>query len=493
MKVSMNKALSIIVSVVMLLTIVIGCSNNNEAGEKTTAPSNNAASSAPASEETNVYPDNGLSAKVEVKLKLGFWENGYGREWIDNAISKFTEKYPNVKFDVTYSPKIMDLISTKIAAKNDDDMFDIISPAFNSKAEKVQVIQAGLFEEVTDLWDRVLPDSNGRTFRELVPKGTFEFAEQYNGKFYEIPMGGSTVGLFYDKALFEKNGWNENPKTWEEFLQLMADIKSKGIIPITYPGVYPSYLSFAFGIKQFEIAEKNGNLEEFTKRFRKSELPIYTSVENKEIWTRIYEMGKLGYFPPGVAALNHTQSQMQLLQHKAALGATGDWVQNEMKDSIPDGFKWGYMAIPFSSTPGDTIWIENYIGAGGIMIWKNKSDLIKNWAKEFIVFLLSNDIQAYNNKSAGIYPIRKDFLDNPDNIKEMQDAPKAIMEFSKNNNIQLGLTSKEVIIEGPIAAQADKLATEMINDAASGKKDPLPVLEEAEKLIERAVKETAKK
>ncbi|BBH24228.1 hypothetical protein Back11_55730 [Paenibacillus baekrokdamisoli] len=489
MKVSMNKALGMLVSVAMMFTIVIGCSSSKETGEQTTKPSNSDSPSTSTSKDADVYPENGLSKTEKVTIRFGYWENGYGREWVDHAIAKFTEKYPNVKFDVTYSPKIMDLISTKIAAKDDNDMFDIISPAFNTKDEKVQVIKAGLFEEMTDLWNRVLPDSNGKTFRNLVNEGTFEFAEQYDGKFYELPMGGSTVGLFYDKALFEKNGWNQNPKTWEEFLQLMADIKAKGIIPITYPGVHPTYLSFAFGIKQFEIAEKNGNLEEFTKRFRKSEEPIYTSVENKEIWKRIYEMGKLGYFPPGVAALNHTQSQMQLLQHKAALGATGDWVQNEMKDSIPDGFKWGFMAIPFSSTAGDTIWIENYIGAGGIMIWKNKSDLIKNWAKEFNLFLLSNDIQAYNNKFAGIYPIRKDFLDNPDNIKELQDAPRAIMEFSKNNKVKLGLTMKEVLITGPIAAQADKMATEMINEVTSGKKDPMPILEAAEKLVEKAIKE----
>ncbi|MBP1990151.1 ABC transporter substrate-binding protein [Paenibacillus eucommiae] len=487
-----KKWLVIVLSVFILLALAAGCSSKNEGEKPSASPANTAAAgTSPSPEGSDVYP-NGLSKSEQVTIKFGFWENGYGREWIDNAIAKFTETYPNVKFDVAYSPKIMDLISTKIAAKNDKDMFDIISPAFNSKDEKVQVIKAGMFEDLTDLWDRVLPDANGLKLRDLVPEGTFEFAEQYDNKFYEIPMGGSTVGLFYDKALFEQNGWNENPKTWEEFLELLEAIKSKGIIPITYPGVHPSYLSFAFGIKQFELAEKNGDLEGFTQRFRQSQLPIYTSDESKEVWTRIYELGKKGYFPAGVAALNHTQSQMQLLQHKAALAATGDWVQNEMKDSIPDGFKWGFMAIPFSSKAGDNVWVENYIGAGGIMIWKNKSDLVKNWAKEFNMFLLTNDVQAYNNKFAGIYPIRKDFLDNPENIKEMQDAPRAIMEFAKQNKMKLGLTSKEVIIGGATAAQADKLTTEMINEVTIGKKDPIPVLEEAEKLIEKAIKENSK-
>jgi N-acetylglucosamine transport system substrate-binding protein len=305
-------------------------------------------------------------------------------------------------------------------------------------------------------------------------------------------MGGYTTGLFYDKVFFEKNGWNQNPKTWGEFTKLLDDIKAKGIIPITYPGVYASYINYGFTIKQFELAERKGTLDQFTKNYRAGAMPYYTSAESKEIWSRMYEMGKKGYFPEGAAALNHTQSQMQLLQHKAALASTGDWVQNEMKSATPDGFKWGFMAIPFGDKPTDTIWVQNGVGSGSIMIWKNKPELKKKWAKEFNMFLMTNEIQAFNNKFAGIYPIRKDFLDDAKNVAEMQDAPKAVMEYAKNNKVRYGTINREVTYSHPSAAKATKMITEMIVEVSAGKKDPIPVLEEADKLMKEAIEATKK-
>lgn len=482
MKLSFRKWLSGSLSIVFLLAIIVGCTSGQGGQVSTPTPGSSSPSTAQDS-----YPDNGLPKNQKVTITFGFWENGYGRDWIDNAIKKFTTKYPNVDFKVTYSPKIGEMISTKIAAKNDNDMFDIISPILASADEKIQVQKAGLFEDLSDLWNREVPDAKGKKLKDLVLDGTMEFAAKVDGKYYEIPMGGYTTGLFYDKVFFEKNGWNQNPKTWDEFIKLLDDIKAKGIIPITYPGVYPTYINYGFTIKQFELAERKGTLDQFVKNYRGAKLPIYASPESKEVWTRMYEMGKKGYFPEGAAALTHTQSQMQLLQHKAALASTGDWVQNEMKTATPDGFKWGFMDIPFGSKPTDTIWVQNGVGSGSVMIWKNKPELTKKWAKEFNMFLMTNEIQAFNNKFAGIYPIRKDFLEDPKNMAEMQEAPKAVMDYAKNNKVRFGTIDKEVTFAHPSAAKATKMITEMIVEVAVGKKDPIPVLEEADKLMKEAI------
>lgn len=487
-----------LVSIVLMLAFIVGCSSKDE--NETVSPAVTAAATvAPGGTEAqasaapaDVYPENNLSTTEKVTIKFGFWENGYGRNWVDNAITKFTEKYPNVNFEVTASPKIMDLISTKMSANNDDDMFDLVSPSFNG-TEGFDSMRAGRFEDLSDLWDRTLLDSNGKKFGELVPAGTQERAYKINGKSYEIPMGMSTVGLFYDKKFFQENGWNENPKTYEEFVALLESIKAKNIIPITYPGIYASYLDYSFKVKQFELAEHNGTLDQFKGIYDKFALPSYNSPESKEVWSRIYDLGKKGFFPQGVAALNHTQSQMQLLQHKAALASTGDWVQNEMKDSTPEGFEWGFMAIPFSSTPGDSIWVDTYLGSGGGLIWKNKPELTKAWAKEFLLFMLTNDIQAFNNKESGIFPVRQDFLDNPANLEQMQAAPKAVMAYAKENKVVYGATGFRSVSYGdPAAAKALKIYTEMITETTSGKLDPAKALEAADKQLEIAIKAGAK-
>ena len=71
-------------------------------------------------------------------------------------------------------------------------------------------------------------------------------------------------------------------------------------------------------------------------------MPVYLAPENIELWNRIYEMGKKGYFAEGLAALTHTQSQMQVVQEKAAMVSTGTWVENEMEEAAPADFKSGF-------------------------------------------------------------------------------------------------------------------------------------------------------
>ncbi|GIP37576.1 hypothetical protein J31TS4_08560 [Paenibacillus sp. J31TS4] len=451
---------------------------------------------APAGAEgsANVYPENGLPKDQKVTLTFAFWENGYGREWIDFAIEQFTKKYPNVKFDVTYSPKINSIISTRIAANNDADMFDIVSPSFSGgDTERVTLINSGKFESLEDLWDREVPDTPGKKLKDLVLDGLYTTHKRFDGQTYNLPMGGYTSGLFFDKTFFEKNGWNQNPQTWDEFQKLMEDIKSKGIVPITFPGIYPTYINYAFSTKPFELAEINGTLDKFMADYRSYTMPQYLAPESVESWNRLYELGKKGYFPEGVAALTHTQSQMQMLQHKAAMVSTGDWVQNEMKDSIPDGFKWGFMVIPFGTKPEQTKWILNGTSSGSMMIWKNRPELNKKWAKEFNLWLFTNDVQTFIAEHAGIFPIRKDFADDPARLAKVQEAPKAVMDYAKANKTRYESTIRDVTLTHPSLAQATKTLNEAITAIATGKKDPKPILEQVEKLTKEAVDAQAKK
>lgn len=470
----------------MLAVGAVGC-GGDESGNSSSGDSSGATG--------DVYPENGLPKNEKVTLKFGYWENGYGREWIDKAIESFTKKYPNVKFDVTYSPKINTVISTKVAANNDDDMFDIISPSFTGgDNEKTSLILAGKFEPLDDLWEREIPDTPGKKLKEMLIDGAYENQRRYGGKTYELPMGGYATGLFFDKAFFEKNGWNQNPQTWDQFVQLLSDIKADGVVPLTFPGIYATYLDYGFALKRFELAEINGTLNKSLDDFKNQRLPNYLAPENVEVFKRLSELGKKGFFPQGVSALTHTQSQMQILQHKAAIVFTGDWVQNEMKDSIPEGFKWGFMVIPFGTKPEQTKWIQNGTGSGGMMVWSKKPELNKKWAKEFNLWLFTNDVQVFNNKNAGILPIRKDFADDPKRLEQMQDAPRSVLEYTKANKTRFETLQKDVVLDPhPAHAQMAKVYKEQLPDVALGNKDPAAFLEELEKLFKEGLDGQPKK
>lgn len=458
-----------------------GNSNNGAGNGNTSSPDNTGAGA----ETDDVYPENGLSRTEKVTIKLAIDEAGLGRAWIDYAIENFTAKYPNVSFDITSSPKIWDSINAKLATNRDDEMYDI----FPGSATSIKLIDAGKLESLEHLWEREVPDLPGVKLKDALIEGAYENRSTYQGVTYNLPVGGYSTGLFFDINFFEEHGWNQSPQTWDEFVQLLESIKAKNITPIVYAGVYPDYLyQFGFGGKPFEVAELNGTLDSFLDRYRNMKLPLYASDEYLETWKRISELGKAGYYANGVAAINHTQSQMQMLQHKAALVPSGDWIQNEMKEAIPEGFKWGYMSIPFGDKPEQTKWIIGDSGSSASMVvWSKAPELTKQWAMEFLLNFLTLDQQTYNAQHGGIFPNRGDFMDDPARVENMQDAPKAIVEYMSKNKVRVESARRDVIIDHPAIGQANQLLTESANDMALGNKDYKQVLEKMDQMLKEAI------
>lgn len=480
------KKASILASCITVMFAAAACSSG-EGGSKPQEPAGASANPGASGDTANVYAENGLPKDQKVTLKFAYWENGMGREWIDYAIDTFKKKFPNVSFDTTYSPTINTITGTKIAAGSDNDMFDIFSYSLPSPADSVNLAKGGKLEPQDDLWDRKAYDGNGKTLRDLAQAGTADTNDKILGKTYAMPIVVSGTGLYFNKALFEKNGWNQNPKTWSEFLKLVDDIKAKNMIPITYPGKYPDYLYYSFGFhKFFERAEIGGNLKAFESNYRDYKTPYYASPESIDMHNRIYELGKKGAFPQGVAALSHTQSQMQLLQGQAAMVSTGVWVENEMKDSTPEGFRWGYMSVPTSDSPNATNWIRQS-ARGQYYIWAAKPELNKKWAKEFIVWMWNLDVQRQLGEKAGSVPIRNDYMSDQSRADKLPGVIKESMAFMKTNKTRSESGARSVTLTDPAAEQARKYMLDELNNIASGKKEPASVLQEAEALLKKAV------
>ncbi|QJD84297.1 ABC transporter substrate-binding protein [Cohnella herbarum] len=490
----MKKVNALLLSLVMVVVLLAGCGgNNNEpqssssASGSSTAPSASASGATGSESEGDVYPENGLSKSEKVTLKMGYWESGSGRAWMDLAVKKFIEKYPNVDFDITSSPTLETILEPKIAAGDDEDMFDLFIPRFSGAGQHERLVIAGKMEPLDDLWNRELPGEAGKTLKSVISNDAYDSAVKL-GYTASLPVAGYTAGLFFDQKLFDEKGWNKSPGTWDEFVALLDQIKADGVIPITFPGVYAGYLTdYVFNILQFDLAKANGSFDTYIKNFRSYTGPQLTTPENKEAWNRMYEFGKKGYFPSGVAALNHTQSQMQVLQHKAALVSTGDWVGNEMKDATPEGFTWGFMAVPATNDADQTIFVNSGVSDIGFMIWKNKPDLNKKWAKEFVMSLYDFEIQTAVASEAGAYPARLDFGDDPARTAKLQPTQAAVMDYATKHNVQYISYRREFGLISQESGTADKMLSELITAVATGKKDPAPVLEEAEKLKQAAI------
>lgn len=56
-------------------------------------------------------------------------------------------------------------------------------------------------------------------------------AVSYQNEVYAVPFAVQTLQYFYNKAIFDQHGLQE-PKSWDELLQLMETLKSKGVTPL---------------------------------------------------------------------------------------------------------------------------------------------------------------------------------------------------------------------------------------------------------------------
>ena len=113
-----------------------------------------------------------------------------------------------------------------------------------------------------------------------------------------------------------------------------------------------------------------------------SSVEAYRSDKFKDVLGRIKAMADAGMFSEGTVSLNHIQSQMQWLSHKALLIPNGQWLEGEMKGNIPDDFKMRY-SVPMMNKAGENQTIVTSTGKIGVASDGDN----KEAALEFIRFM----------------------------------------------------------------------------------------------------------
>ncbi|WP_315971344.1 extracellular solute-binding protein [Paenibacillus sp. N3.4] len=146
------------------------------------------------------------------------------------------------------------------------------------------------------------------------------------------------------------------------------------------------------------------------------------------------EMRDKGFIDKGSPALNHTDSQTQWLQHKAAFIPTGIWVESEMSKDIPAGFEFGFLPSVGQDKGGKFV-ANPYTSTVAIAKKAKNPDA----AKAFMQFI-------YTEKQSKAWA---ELSKAPSNIKadlEGTKAPALTKEAAKFYNSPNTIVSPEVVI-----------------------------------------------
>ncbi|WP_432987655.1 N-acetylglucosamine/diacetylchitobiose ABC transporter substrate-binding protein [Dactylosporangium sp. CA-233914] len=320
--------------------------------------------------------DNPFGVKDGTTVKVVVFDGGLGTEYAKKDITIFNAKHANVTVNQSATQKIKTQEQPKMATTPSD----LINNAGADQMDPSTLINEGAIQPLDDLLDAPAWDGNGKVRDTLLPgtinDGTFQ------GKLYALKYAYTVYGMWYDAALFEKNGWTA-PKTWADFFTLAPKIKAAGIAPFVYDGVHGYYPRWHIMQTVWNAAGKQAVVDIDNLKPDAWKAPgILEGLQNIE------KLVKDQLILAGSQGLNHTQSQQAHLDRKAAFIQLGTWYKNEMAKTLPPDFKLtlsNYWDVASPKAPGAV-----FAGAGEDWVVPAKAENAAG-AKEYLRAMLSTE------------------------------------------------------------------------------------------------------
>lgn len=286
---------------------------------------------------------NPLGVDPAAPLEVVIFKGGFGDNYALNVNEMYNAQFPDAAITYLGTQRLGEQFQPRFVAGNPPDVMD------NSGAGNIPIaalVAEGQLADLADLMAAPAFDTEGSTFVDsLVPgsqgTGTFDGVQRV------LKYALTVYGLWYNQALFAEKGWTY-PETWIDMMALCEEIKGAGIAPWTYQGQYPGYIQMLFDA----MVAKNGGMEQLIN-IDNLQPDAWKQTGVAESVFALQQLVDNGYIMEGTAALTHTESQAAWLEGKAAFIPCGTWLENEMKDLIPEGFEM--VVAPTPSLEGDVL------------------------------------------------------------------------------------------------------------------------------------------
>ncbi len=416
-----KKVIAMLLVTTLIASILTGCKSSNEVstnGTDTTVPKETTTETADTGEVETTKEEVAVETKdaaadtkdfADKELNIAVFQGGYSEDYWNQIIELFQAKYPGVKVNMTISPKIGEIIRPQIIAGNPPD-FISLNDSEASGVISALVKENGLLE-ITDVFEENALDKEV-PLKDIIVDGMLEStkcAPYKDGKIYLAPFDSGPMGFVYNKTLFEQKGW-EVPTTWDEFFALGDVAEKDGRALLTYQGIYPSYLESIL----FPTIANAGGIEAIQDICSYKEGSFKTEYVKKALDV-IAKFAEKGYLMDGTTALNHTQSQADMMMGKALFIPNGTWMESEMAESPREGddtFEFALMPVP-SFSDNDNRYILSSYEQFSIPARAKNAEL----AKEFLKFLYTDEsLRLFAAASNAVYAVKdgrelaKDYL-----------------------------------------------------------------------------------
>jgi raffinose/stachyose/melibiose transport system substrate-binding protein len=163
-------------------------------------------------------------------------------------------------------------------------------------------------------------------FEELQPAAVTLLKKVFNGQLVALPFELNIEGFWYNKQIFTQNGL-QPPDTWDALVQIAGSLHQKGIQPFSASGKQGWPITRLIG--NYLYRKLGPNALDNVKSGQ-AKLTDSTFVEAAQA---VANLGKQGYFGPGVATLDYDPAVDTFLQGKAAMFYMGSWELRDYNNS----------------------------------------------------------------------------------------------------------------------------------------------------------------
>jgi N-acetylglucosamine transport system substrate-binding protein len=333
---------------------------------------------------------NPLGVDPKAELQVVICQCGYGAEYADYVNKQMYGKlYPDAKVSFQAITRLAEHLQPNFVNGTPPD---VINNSGAGNLDQVALIAEDQLAALDDLMAAPSYDTHGKTLAESLIPGT-QTTGVYDGKQRYLNYFLFVYGIWYSQPWMKSKGYTY-PKTWTEMMDLSQEIKGSGMYPWVTTGVYPQYiLNFVFD----QMLWKHD--PQALLNIDNLEADAWKQPAVQDVLEALYMLAENDYLLPGWEAETHIESQAEWLQGKAAFIPCGPWLQNEMKDSIPQGFDM--VMSPTPSLEGDKIPFDGiFSGANESFFVPAKAKNVQG-GKEWLRLLFSKEAGNHFAQYAG--------------------------------------------------------------------------------------------
>ena len=365
------KKLNLLLCVVLTTALVLTACAQPTATKVPTAPP---ATEAPAATEAPVAATEAPAAETTLVV----WDQFYRdveSQVMETLNAEFEAAHPGVKIERVVKT-LDDLKVTLKLALAEEDGPDV-AQVNQGRSDMGAMVEAGLLLPLNDYASQY---NWGERFSSSVASRN-SFTEDGKifgqGNLYGVSPTAEVVGVYYNKTIFDANGWTV-PTTFDEFETLLATIKAAGVTPISFGS-----LDGWNAIHEFSAVQHLLVTPEYINDFVYGVNNVSFDIpENQEAARIMQDWVDKGYFTDGFPGIGYDDSNKAFKAGQGAMTITGSWLTGELLTDTDQQF--GFFLLP--ANPGHT---RMAIGGVGVPFSIRKTTAQPDLAAEYLDWMIS--------------------------------------------------------------------------------------------------------